>query len=121
MFQSTPPTRVATSIGTSLYLVPRVSIHATHAGGDRTSQVMLILRRGFNPRHPRGWRRLCCSVHSGSDAVSIHATHAGGDLPTPTLQSYNRCFNPRHPRGWRREHIIEDHVPVGVSIHATHA
>src|SRR5438477_262173 len=104
-----------------LRLYSHVSIHATHAGGDKA---------GVESAHP--------------ERVSIHATHAGGDQalphpfgadelfqsPPPTRaattfhpagSAFPSRFNPRHPRG-RRRYALGPPSPTGrVSIHATHA
>ena len=57
-----------------------VSIHATLAGGDRTSRRKRNRTKGsFYPRHPRGWRRVGQRQTPTRRAVSIHATLAGGD------------------------------------------
>ena len=96
-FQSTPPTRAAT----------RVSRARGSAIGC------------FNPRRPRGRRRVAQAItrrpmhvsihaaHEGGDAyawrescrsVSIHAAHEGGDVLHRCAAA---CFNPRRPRGRR--------------------
>ena len=56
----------------------KVSIHASHAGGD----AICIASR----------------IHS---AVSIHASHAGGDLVVDNHCGVHNCFNPRLPCGRR--------------------
>ena len=57
-FQSTPPTRGATSdLAVNEYDALFISIHAPHKGGDG---------RRF---------KFCCRV----DVISIHAPHKGGD------------------------------------------
>ena len=83
-FLSTPPSRVATALPrgiscreTSFYprhprggrrpKVPSgwrtifVSIHATLAGGDRSTTDCGVAKKRFYPRHPRGWRRQKCT------------------------------------------------------------
>ena len=79
VFQSTPPMRVATLVPTSLRPLLRISIHATHAGGDWTYWRNGRTSWNFNPRHPCGWR-----------------------LRTPHEPQRRWYFNPRHPCGWRR-------------------
>ena len=57
-FQSTPPSRVATFMGSGSTALAAISIHTTLAGGDGVNA-----RKGnqrffdFNPHHPRGWRQ----------------------------------------------------------------
>ena len=77
-FQSTPPIRVATWRYWRENQFRRISIHATHTGGDHTATSR--------------WR-LC--------QISIHATHTGGDVLWICLLLVRWYFNPRHPYGWR--------------------
>ena len=98
VFQSTPPMRVATGAGQPDSEPLLISIHATHAGGDRPLASVQSDFRNFNPRHPCGWRRgmvTSCKLHMD--------------------------FNPRHPCGWRLIEIDADRFVDGISIHATHA
>ena len=123
-FQSTPPMRVATKNKGMPKHTFKISIHATHAGGDRHGCYTRTWWFNFNPRHPCGWRRCTRSVAvtgttfqstppmrvatglTGNPAVrrsiSIHATHAGGDVAPVVLPKRALYFNPRHPCGWRR-------------------
>ena len=119
-FQSTPPIRVATQSQLNYITGDKISIHATHTGGDgkgckdkqqcdisihatHTGGDAIITLRAcrdlnFNPRHPYGWR-------PGDYAVAASL----------------RNFNPRHPYGWRRDgrNIRQEHRQI-ISIHATH-
>ena len=79
IFQSTPPMRVATRRSTDHGFQQRISIHATHAGGDYISGRGSCHRSHFNPRHPCGWRRFFHFFFQCFNNISIHATHAGGD------------------------------------------
>ena len=56
LFQSTPPIRVATTSLFGCKICDKISIHATHTGGDTD---LLVKQRLF--------------------LISIHATHTGGD------------------------------------------
>ena len=89
-FQSTPPSRVATE--NSLYglLLHLISIHTTLAGGDKSSLEDI-----------------------SNEFISIHTTLAGGDVPNSTTGSITSDFNPHHPRGWRpvQYHILPGHFP----------
>ena len=58
LFQSTPPIRVATLAPMHPDLLPKISIHATHTGGDKRCWLSARTRIYFNPRHPYGWRRV---------------------------------------------------------------
>ncbi len=55
-FQSTPPIRVATWPSKNVQVFLRISIHATHTGGDMVSCGWWKRINHFNPRHPYGWR-----------------------------------------------------------------
>ena len=96
-----------------------VSIHATLAGGDKGTQPWYRMKKGFYPRHPRGWRPLSGHCQSAAYRVSIHATLAGGDMPAFKPPSSSSCFYPRHPRGWRLFTDCGFLFPCTVSIHAT--
>ena len=78
MFQSTPPTRAATiSVGLTAYN-NMVSIHAAHAGGDRSLPDLPSLRWvSIHAAHAGG--DALVSHGPGEHTVSIHAAHAGGD------------------------------------------
>ena len=100
-FQSTPPMRVATVLGKIKQEKRKISIHATHAGGDDKQCLFCYNIFNFNPRHPCGWRQqrwkswltsmsfqstppmrvatFTESQRDGRSTISIHATHAGGD------------------------------------------
>ena len=79
VFQSTPPMREATRGHSSDPHRVSVSIHASHAGGDRTVTDESVINGCFNPRLPCG-RRL-------QDATPLISTPGG--------------FNPRLPCGRR--------------------
>ena len=124
MFQSTRPMRGATAVRIRGRGFRVVSIHAPHAGRDRTLQVTVTRQRRFNPRAPCGARqwytqgdRVDASFQStrpmrGATAlsddgdrmieVSIHAPHAGRDSRSRTRQVCSAGFNPRAPCGARR-------------------
>ena len=117
VFQSTPPSRVATETKSSLEDISNISIHTTLAGGDLSGVIQMLCPCDFNPHHPRGWRQASrktqdrvadISIHTTlaewrrqmvrtierTQMISIHTTLAGGDLglpgqhrSTPTFQS----------------------------------
>ena len=112
VFQSTPPSRVATHVCVSGGTLTTISIHTTLAGGDRHPYPPLCL--------------IYISIHTtlaGGDwsphppfpqsLISIHTTLAGGDQQFIVLYTVPNDFNPHHPRGWRlfcwccrKNHII---------------
>ena len=104
--------------------MPKVSIHASHAGGDvvvRTAvgwsasfqstppmreatsaaDSCLHQRHSFNPRLPCGRRLADCGGFRPSQDVSIHASHAGGDYGRAGQDELAQGFNPRLPCGRR--------------------
>ena len=104
VFQSTPPSREATSFATSCIRNGGISIHASLAGGD--------------PNRPQFFRFQPISIHAslaGGDSnsqyilqampISIHASLAGGDLSHGIRHAGLEHFNPRLPRGRRRQDI----------------
>ena len=121
----------------------KISIHATHAGGDKGRYASSSARCNFNPRHPCGWRPGGDVTERVYTHISIHATHAGGDAGQTHLKHDQNYFNPRHPCGWRQSFCnifpnkprFQSTPPMrvatlstvpplsqpGISIHATHA
>ena len=119
IFQSTPPIRVATQAAKRPIQFKRISIHATHTGGDSPRGPSRIGRLDFNPRHPYGWRRgllfypycicvfqstppirvaTCCRLHPGvRGAISIHATHTGGDAYLSATVPFGFLFQSTPP------------------------
>ena len=106
-FQSTPPMRVATLFFSALDTADIISIHATHAGGDRLMPTSRFpSRTHFNPRHPCGWRR--CSFSNIFRHMEFQST------PPMRVATCIRCtgylktayFNPRHPCGWRHHSLF---------------
>ena len=80
-FQSTPPARAATAAADARITLGaiQVSIHAARAGGDGSIASPRNRAACFNPRRPRGRRRILRrpDLHV---SVSIHAARAGGDV-----------------------------------------
>ena len=102
LFQSTPPMRVATGFNTQKEYEIRISIHATHAGGDANPACGGAGRIHFNPRHPCGWRLF--AVRDSCICHHFNPRHPCGWRPcsVPVLHRYPD-FNPRHPCGWRHD------------------
>ena len=126
-FQSTPPARGATTASAlAVFDVLIISIHAPREGGDGGGDVPIIHKGNFNPRPPRGGRRIpaadlsaCRPFQSTPPArgatllevnkmvkiriISIHAPREGGDsVKCRSSASSSNNFNPRPPRGGRR-------------------
>ena len=97
-FQSTRPMRGATGDCSRHKRSLNVSIHAPHAGRDRTPQSSMCFHRCFNPRAPCGARPMSCTA-------------------IPTSQS---CQSTRPKRGATTPISEEGHTML-VSIHAPHA
>ncbi len=72
----------------------------------------------FNPRAPRGARRLPHVARDRRRRVSIHAPRVGRDRCLPPSTSWSRCFNPRAPRGARHGQHDNPERTDAVSIHA---
>ena len=119
MFQSTPPARGATESVRKASWSMRVSIHAPRAGGDDKTPVEAQVPGGFNPRPPRGGRRVRSQRHGmgrrfqstppargatqGGQGqfvgagVSIHAPRAGGDGMITVVTDVVREFQSTPP------------------------
>ena len=105
-----------------------ISIHAPHAGRDRTRLLLTATRSNFNPRAPCGARHVDgqellylksfqstrpmrgATGAGGADCpasiISIHAPHAGRDLHRHRQRRVSQNFNPRAPCGARRTRNI---------------
>ena len=125
IFQSTRPMRGATASALEPLPTTPISIHAPHAGRDRSVPTFIAGILNFNPRAPCGARRFRTLGFSPitlfqstrpmrgatpgqkdgplSPLISIHAPHAGrdpwGDIPLLLLKD----FNPRAPCGARQK------------------
>ena len=143
VFQSTPSTRRATLAAWGVPADVAVSIHALHAEGDAIRLAVRAGDGGFNPRPPRGGRRIAAGLSYAdtmfqSTPSTRRATACRAGLPviltfqsTPstrratctirTQQCTKVCFNPRPPRGGRRSQSEETKSWLYVSIHALHA
>ena len=98
LFQSTLPTRGATPLSFICKVPINVSIHAPHTGSDlRHCCLSDISITSFNPRSPHGERPSSGCKGRISVNVSIHAPHTGSDRGFRQLQTRS-----------------------GVSIHAPH-
>ena len=96
--------------------------------------------RHFNPRPPRGGRRITLLADAGHLVfqstppargatsvrldelqvvdISIHAPREGGDTYQLSSHQVLRHFNPRPPRGGRQHVEIFYDMYTGISIHA---
>src|SRR5690606_11921632 len=95
----------------------------------------------FNPRSPRGERRLLQRRGADGGAISIHAPRVGSDRlvaagrrgrphfnprsprgerpgPTSEVEYVPTHFNPRSPRGERLHVVLCTQSPSKISIHA---
>ena len=70
-------------------------------GATRPVQRRCQRPRGFNPRTPRGVRRVMAGWSMMELVVSIHAPRAGCDMLPVKNVWLSRSFNPRTPRGVR--------------------
>ena len=89
-------------------------------GATRWCKQVLIVNLNFNPRSPRGERRLTASNDRHRAYISIHAPREGSDrLTCWIIIRWWTNFNPRSPRGERlhqkhgrvRSHSISIHAP----------
>ena len=125
IFQSTLPARGATSAARHGRNCKRISIHAPREGSDLrkiqngfsyikfqstlpargATQKANPLADGyisdFNPRSPRGERRLRKRRYLRRIDISIHAPREGSDYCPRATGKHRSDFNPRSPRGER--------------------
>ena len=120
-FQSTPPMREATlpTIATAVY--HRVSIHASHAGGDLIALGLFATSIWFQSTPPM--REATCNPDGRFLLFWFQSTppmrEATGQLLRRILKDIG--FNPRLPCGRRLVVAITVAVVLYVSIHASHA
>ena len=95
LFQSTLPAGGATCVRSLCVTVTAISIHAPRGGSDCIPLAWYRICNHFNPRSPRGERRVL-------DAGDSRIKH----------------FNPRSPRGERREVLRKPSYQNQISIHA---
>ena len=102
-FQSTHPARGATCTTLQAFCKASISIHAPREGCD----IGHLLRErdiaDFNPRTPRGVRRMMVIFNSPLISISIHAPREGCDHGCMAARLTDKQnFNPRTPRGVRQ-------------------
>ena len=139
-FQSTPPARGATTAYRRCLQNRHISIHAPREGGDDKRIMAALGIKNFNPRPPRGGRRLL--IHRPRSLKEFQSTppargatnrtrsemHLTIFQSTPPArgatqhsgqrQAAVRYFNPRPPRGGRPYHIRIRYNITKISIHA---
>ena len=111
IFQSTPPARGATSVMViSTGRLVTISIHAPREGGDSDWRYRGACTRYFNPRPPRGGRRIGPSRLN--TIPSFQSTPPARGATAAVCDLYQNCgyFNPRPPRGGRL-YRCHDHPP----------
>ena len=79
-FQLTPSARRATGAAAATPVGECISIHALREEGDRTGRWRSAAPSYFNPRPPRGGRRLAKIIGHALNAISIHALREEGDI-----------------------------------------
>ena len=79
----------------------QISIHALREEGDLKQKQWSCRPKYFNPRPPRGGRRVQVFFCSVFTAISIHALREEGDSTCRIGLSGITDFNPRPPRGGR--------------------
>ena len=98
-----------------------ISIHAPREGRDSTTPATTATRRYFNPRAPRGARRVGVARLGDRLIISIHAPREGLDKCRQAHTSQADHFNPRAPRGARHGSAGRAAGSGDISIHAPHA
>ena len=118
IFQSTRPSRAATSWLTLLYVILMISIHAALTGRDPDNEVPEEYLGHFNPRGPHGPRRYRCGTLLPNRAnFNPRGPHGPRPKELKRISTY-RHFNPRGPHGPRRQAVVELAKLLAISIHA---
>ena len=120
-FQSTPPMRVATGHHRRLETVLRISIHATHAGGDVLGSLVPPKTVSFQSTPPM---RVATALGKSRTFRRIFQSTPPMRVATAAFDCavwVHLNFNPRHPCGWRPSRCFSSTTRPLISIHATHA
>ncbi len=117
-FQSTRSARSATVAVRRAVLTG--AFQSTRSARSATAAFHLFFRLTayFNPRAPRGARRLAGFAVFKQRPISIHALREERDTCRTFTKSRQSNFNPRAPRGARRRHFISSLFLSSISIHA---
>ena len=122
IWQSTPPTRGATTYMTHRAQPVCVSIHAPHAGGDHDFPPEGTELCSVSIHAPHAGGDQSPSGHSsGTIPVSIHAPHAGGDFRGGGSAFRSVSIHAPHAGGDGRTRCSTRQERAPVSIHAPHA
>ena len=79
---------------------PQISIHVPRVGNDALRLYGQPEGLYFNPRSPRGERRIFFDFFNRFHPISIHVPRVGNDVTGfPSISSPSSHFNPRSPRG----------------------
>ena len=100
-FQSTLPARGATGWPRPSPVGATISIHAPREGSDPIERGKAVFPDDFNPRSPRGERRISILGLSNGSSFQSTLPARGATLLIWRTQTATRDFNPRSPRGER--------------------
>ena len=118
-FQSTPPSREATTGWSVITYAVSISIHASLAGGDsRQGLGCLVIIGDFNPRLPRG-RRPPARGKPPLPSNFNPRLPRGRRLSADSRACSPSDFNPRLPRGRRHSLFAAVRFAHHISIHAS--
>ena len=82
-------------------------VHALREEGDQCTFQASAGSADFNPRPPRGGRRIALGLTQAQLAISIHALREEGDCIMLYFPYQLSDFNPRPPRGGRLGHLLK--------------
>ena len=95
-----------------------ISIHAPREGCDRLVRSSFSLRKYFNPRTPRGVRRLALQTVSPYSIISIHAPREGCDKIEIVCFLLMLEFQSTHPARGATYSYVSINYRANISIHA---
>ena len=102
-FQSTRPSRGATTPKAGTACAPAISIHAPLAGRDNRMLDLESALTEFQSTRPSRGATTPKAGTACAPAISIHAPLAGRDSPVTRAAMAATNFNPRAPRGARQQ------------------
>ena len=121
LFQSTRPMRGATAAAEDIERHGAISIHAPHAGRDRTCHSEVILDIDISIHAPHAGRDNSTGDVYDNCEISIHAPHAGRDVILNPIPQEVALFQSTRPMRGATPLWGLVAIKILISIHAPHA
>ena len=117
-FQSTPSARRATQQYVDEQARTNISIHALREESDQTCSARSSAGYHFNPRPPRGERRILSSTSIRFGQFQSTPSARRATRKRARCSGARPYFNPRPPRGGRLALALDGREILHISIHA---